>query len=453
MMVHAWTGYKKHAWGANELAPISGNPHSGIFSGTRIGLTIVDSLDTLYTMGLFEEVQLGKMWLKENLTSHLNVSVQVSVFEFNIRFVGGLLSMFALTNECEYRDLAVLCADKLLPAFETPHGIPVAHIDLKHGLNTRFTNFGNAILSEFGTLHLEFFYLSHITGEFKYRNLVENIREKVTKANVNGLYGNHFSINTAKYMSSNLAVSLGGAGDSFYEYLFKSYLQSGKTDTHALKLYFDAMEAIIKEGLLQTSGGGLRYFGMKHTGLSHNAQRRMEHLACFIGGVIGLSAEYSKNQTATLQLAEDIASTCHESYVRAASGIGPESFEFDTSKGDAVSAGGDSGYHMRPEVVETWFFLSRVTKDRKYREWCWDFIKALDKYCKVKDGYVGLHDVYLRRTDSKGEPLKEDVQQSYFMAETLKYLYLIYKDESLLSLDSWVFNTEAHPLPVLHPFL
>jgi len=73
MMVHAWTGYKKHAWGANELAPISGNPHSGIFSGTRIGLTIVDSLDTLYTMGLFEEVQLGKMWLKENLTSHLNV--------------------------------------------------------------------------------------------------------------------------------------------------------------------------------------------------------------------------------------------------------------------------------------------------------------------------------------------------------------------------------------------
>jgi len=57
--------------------------------------------------------------------------VQVSVFEFNIRFVGGLLSMFALTNECEYRDLAVLCADKLLPAFETPHGIPVAHIDLK----------------------------------------------------------------------------------------------------------------------------------------------------------------------------------------------------------------------------------------------------------------------------------------------------------------------------------
>lgn len=68
--------------------------------------------------------------------------------------------------------------------------------------------------------------------------------------------------------------------------------------------------------------------------------------------------------------------SCSISFV-VASGIGPESFEFDTSKGDAVSAGGDSGYHMRPEVVETWFFLSRVTKDRKYREWCWDFIKVL----------------------------------------------------------------------------
>lgn len=72
MMVHAWNGYKKYAWGANELAPLVKLPHDGVFGGTRMGLTIVDSLDTLWIMGLFDEVELGKQWLMANLTSTSN---------------------------------------------------------------------------------------------------------------------------------------------------------------------------------------------------------------------------------------------------------------------------------------------------------------------------------------------------------------------------------------------
>lgn len=70
------------------------------------------------------------------------------------------------------------------------------------------------------------------------------------------------------------------------------------------------------------------------------------------------------------------------------------------------------------------------------------YLQALEKNCRVEGGYTGIKDVY------QINPQQDDVQQSFFLAETLKYLYLIFSDDSLLPLDKWVFNTEAHPLPV-----
>lgn len=86
----------------------------------------------------------------------------------------------------------------------------------------------------------------------------------------------------------------------------------------------------------------------------------------------------------------------------------------------------------------------RLTKDRKYRDWAWDAVQALDQYCLVPDGegYSGIDNV------DATKPKQDDVQQSFFLAETLKYLYLIFSDDTLLPLDQWVFNTEAHPLPI-----
>lgn len=69
-------------------------------------------------------------------------------------------------------------------------------------------------------------------------------------------------------------------------------------------------------------------------------------------------------------------------------------------------------------------------------------MQALNKHCRTDGGFSGLRDVYQEK------PALDDVQQSFFLAETLKYLYLIFSEDDLLSLDKWVFNTEAHPLPV-----
>lgn len=101
-------------------------------------------------------------------------------------------------------------------------------------------------------------------------------------------------------------------------------------------------------------------------------------------------------------------------------------------------------YILRPEVIEGWFYLWRLTKDRKYRDWAWDAVLAIEKHCLVPGGagYSGINNV-----DSE-EPMQDDVQQSYFLAETLKYLYLIFSSDDLISFNQWVFNTEGHPLPI-----
>jgi len=122
--------------------------------------------------------------------------------------------------------------------------------------------------------------------------------------------------------------------------------------------------------------------------------------------------------------------------------LGPEAFRFSDAVEARALKQNERYYILRPETVESYFLMYRLTKDPKYREWGWEFVQALDNSCKVDGGYSGVRNVY------QVEGQKDDVQQSFFLAETLKYLYLLFSDESVISLDHWVFNTEAHPLPV-----
>uniref|UniRef100_A0A1B6GD22 alpha-1,2-Mannosidase n=1 Tax=Cuerna arida TaxID=1464854 RepID=A0A1B6GD22_9HEMI len=143
-----------------------------------------------------------------------------------------------------------------------------------------------------------------------------------------------------------------------------------------------------------------------------------------------------------MEVAEGITHTCHESYDRTDTKLGPEVFRFTRSQEAVGIYLGEQHYILRPEVVESYFYLWRVTKDPKYREWGWEAVQALQEHCWTPGGYSGIRNVY-----DKGSE-KDDVQQSFFLAETLKYLYLLFSDDSLISLDEWVFNTEAHPLPI-----
>ncbi|CAI9735996.1 mannosyl-oligosaccharide 1,2-alpha-mannosidase IA-like [Octopus vulgaris] len=438
MMKFAWDNYAKYAWGANELRPISKRSHSaGIFGSLSLGATIVDGLDTLYLMGLHEDYKKGRDWIATSFT--FDGSADLSVFETNIRFLGGFLSAYALTGDKMFKEKAIDVGNKLLPAFDTPTGIPQSMINLKTGgsHNWGWASGGCSILAEFGSIHLEFIYLSNITGNKIYEQKVMKIRETLQQLKrPQGLYPIYLNPRTGKWGQHHFSV--GAMGDSFYEYLLKTWLYTGKKDTVARQMYDEAVMHI-EATLLQTSKSGFKYLAEYKV---NRVEHKMDHLACFAGGMFALGAEGSSDPKKYIALGEEIARTCHESYNRSSTRLGPEAFRFEGHTEAKAMRQNEKYYILRPEVIETYFYMWRFTKNKKYREWGWDAVQALEAYCRTENGFSGIKDVYSQ------SPAQDDVQQSFFLAETLKYLYLLFSNDSLLPLDSWVFNTEAHPFPI-----
>ncbi|XP_004637646.1 mannosyl-oligosaccharide 1,2-alpha-mannosidase IC [Octodon degus] len=439
MMRFAWQSYRRYAMGRNELRPLTKDGYEGSMFGGLSGATIIDSLDTLYLMELKEEFQEAKAWVEESF--HLNVSGEASLFEVNIRYIGGLLSAYYLTGEEVFRIKAIKLGEKLLPAFNTPTGIPKGVVNFKSGSWGWATAGSSSILAEFGSLHLEFLHLTELSGNPIFAEKVRNIRKVLRKIDKPfGLYPNFLSPVSGNWVQHH--VSVGGLGDSFYEYLIKSWLMSAKTDMEAKNMYYEALEAI-ETYLLNVSPGGLTYIAEWRGGI---LDHKMGHLACFSGGMISLGAEDAKEEKRAhyQELAAQITRTCHESYARSDTKLGPEAFWFNSGREAVATQLSESYYILRPEVVESYMYLWRQTHDPTYREWGWDVVMALEKYCRTDAGFSGIQDVY------SSSPNHDNKQQSFFLAETLKYLYLLFSEDDTLSLEDWVFNTEAHPLPVNH---
>ncbi|XP_048348063.1 mannosyl-oligosaccharide 1,2-alpha-mannosidase IA [Sphaerodactylus townsendi] len=440
MMKHAWDNYKHYAWGLNELKPISKQGHSSNLFGNIQGATIVDALDTLYIMEMKDEFKEAKEWVEKNLD--FDVDAEVSVFEVNIRFVGGLLSAYYLSGEEVFRKKAVELGKKLLPAFNTPTGIPWALLNIKsrRGRNWPWASGGSSILAEFGTLHLEFMHLSYLSGNPVFAEKVMNIRRVLNQLDKpEGLYPNYLNPNSGQWGQHH--VSVGGLGDSFYEYLLKAWLMSDKTDEEGKQMYYDAVQSI-ETHLIRKSSSGLMYIAEWKGGL---LEHKMGHLTCFAGGmfVLGADGAPADKTERHIELGAEIARTCHESYDRTSMKLGPEAFRFDGGVEAIATRQNEKYYILRPEVIETYMYMWRFTHDPKYRQWGWEAVEALEKYCRLDGGYSGVRDVY------SSHQSHDDVQQSFFLSETLKYLYLLFSEDDLLPFEHWVFNTEAHPLPVL----
>uniref|UniRef100_H3B7W3 alpha-1,2-Mannosidase n=1 Tax=Latimeria chalumnae TaxID=7897 RepID=H3B7W3_LATCH len=441
MMKFAWDNYKRFAWGKNELRPLSKSGHIGNMFGGLRGATIVDAIDTLYIMGLENEFNEAKDWIERNFDLNL-VNGEASLFEVNIRYIGGLLSAYFLTGEEVFKTKAIELGEKLLPAFNTPTGIPRGVINLGTGVSWSWgwASAGSSILAEFGSLHLEFVQLSEVSGNPVFAEKVMNIRKVLKKIEKpHGLYPNFISPVSGNWVQHH--VSIGGLGDSFYEYLIKSWLMSGKTDDEAKLMYDEALEAI-EINLVKKSAGGLRYIAEWRGGI---LDHKMGHLACFSGGMIAIGAEGASEERKKkhMDLAADITHTCHESYALSDTKLGPEAFRFDGGTEAVATRISERYYILRPEVVESYMYMWRLTHNPKYRQWAWEVVQALEQHCRVETGFSGIRDVYTT------VPTYDNMQQSFFLAETLKYLFILFSEDDLLSLEEWVFNTEAHPLPVL----
>lgn len=432
-MLHAWTSYEKYAWGQDELQPQS---KSGVNSFGGLGATLIDSLDTLYIMGLDEQFQRAREWVVNSLD--FNKNYEASVFETTIRVVGGLLSAYDLSGDKVFLEKAKDIADRLLPAWNTPSGIPYNIINLAHGNphNPGWTG-GESILADSGTEQLEFIALSQRTGDPKYQQKVENVITELNKTfPEDGLLPIY--INPANGATSYSTITFGAMGDSFYEYLLKVWIQGNRTTTvnHYREMWERSMKGLLTL-VRRTTPSSFAYICEK-TGDS--LADKMDELACFAPGMLALgSSGYGPGDSEKfLSLAEELAWTCYNFYQSTPTKLAGENYFFHTGQDMSV---GTSWNILRPETVESLFYLWRLTGNKTYQEWGWNIFQAFEKNSRVESGYVGLKDV--------NTGVKDNMMQSFFLAETLKYLYLLFSPTSVIPLDEWVFNTEAHPLRIV----
>ena len=243
--------------------------------------------------------------------------------------------------------------------------------------------------------------------------------------------------------------SMGASSDSYYEYLLKMWIQGGKKDEvtacgwsylqRLRKMYNDAVDGFTKR-LFRRSPGGLLYCGEQYG--DGRFKQEMGHLTCFIGGMLALGVMHGVNpETADRDLAnaKALAYTCYQMYRSTPTGISAEGMFF-TEETPRVNSRAPYCI-LRPEALETMYYLNQITGDPIYREWGWLMWKGIDTYCRTTYGYAHLADV-------RKETSKEDRAESFLFAETLKYLYLLFKDEKIVDLTKQVYNTEAHPLKV-----
>ncbi|KAI8926321.1 glycoside hydrolase [Entophlyctis helioformis] len=426
MIKHAWDGYRQHAWGYDELNPLSKTGHNWTV-GSSLLFTPVDSMDTLWLAGLRAEFADAKRLVLSSLS--FDVDAEVNVFETTIRVLGGLLGAYEVDGDEKILEKAVQLADKLMAVFDTPTGIPKNLLNLASGRATA----GAVSLATAGTLQLEFQYLSDVTGIAKYANAALYAMEQLYKTPqvIHGLYHLHIEIQTTLKSALGQEYGIGAEGDSFYEYLLK--LAISTKDERYRQLYDDSADAS-DHWLAMGNDGEHAYLPNLKYG-RHDSS--FHHLTCFAGGMFALGAvsQPDGNSTRMFKTGEIVTKTCYDSYQAAPSRLGGE---WVGANSDGKLRIDSASYLLRPEVVESIFYMWRFTKDVKYRDWGWNIVQALDKQCKHAAGYAGIND----------QSRPHDRQESFFLAETLKYLYLLFAEDEALVLDKYVLNTEAHVLSI-----
>lgn len=437
---HAWEGYRKFAWGHDQLKPISG----GFSDWFDTGLTIVDSLDTAIIMGLKEEVAQATEWIRNSLT--FEKDRYVNLFETTIRTLGGLLSAYHLTGDTMFVEKAEDLAERLLGAFtSSKSNVPLSDVNLKtrKGRSPQWSS--ESSLSEVTSLQLEFRDLSRITGKRLYEEAAFKVSKHVHNigcADHDGLCFMFLNANTGQFRSGT-TITFGARADSYYEYLLKQWLQTGKTIDWLLSDYKTAMESMKTKLLRYSEPSKLGFVGELLAGDTYSP--KMDHLVCFLSGTLALGSRNGLPEE-HMSIAKDLGKACKAMYNNP-TGLGPEIAYYNMLPGvkeDLSIKPLDAHSLLRPEAIEAWFYLYRLTGDKTYQEWGWEAFTAIEKYARVKNGYSSVKSV-------KRIPVSyRDLMESFFLAETLKYLYLLFADDQkdLFPLDKWVFNTEAHPLPI-----
>ncbi|KAJ1911220.1 hypothetical protein H4219_006005 [Mycoemilia scoparia] len=460
-MKYAWDGYRQYAFDSDELLPLSGGG-SNEWGGWK--LTLLDSLDTLYIMELHDEFDEAKKQVADIDFTKSQSGPYTSFFEMTIRAVAGLLSAYEMSGDKLLLEKAQSVADVLFTAFDPKTQLPHRFFDV----NNRVVNPSSpATIADAGSCILEYAKLSQFTGNSTYFEKAKYVYDYIinAKTTIPGLYPSKLNASTGALYGP---ISFGAYADSFYEYMVKYYLLNDRKDDQYVAAYNRSIESMKTHMVGQSKvDSSLSYVGAMYyndNSGQYVLDGEYQHLTCFVPGMLALGHK-TLNRPQDLELAKKLMKTCYTMYSSTRTGLAAESIwfapvsenktakaiaeEYALSLNDYDAKHGFfrfyNSYVLRPEVVESLMLLYRITGDPIYQEWGWNIFSAIEEYTKTSIGYATYKDVM----DKNAAKNWVDQMSSFFLAETLKYLYLLFSPNDVISLDEYVFNTEAHPFRII----
>jgi mannosyl-oligosaccharide alpha-1,2-mannosidase len=334
---------------------------------------------------------------------------------------------------------------------------------------------------------MEFSRLSQITKDPKWYDAISRITnildEQQDKTQLPGMWPISVNAKNADF-TGDTAFTLGAMSDSVYEYLPKTYALLGGLNPVYKKLYKASMKTAIEHTMFRPMTPDNADILMSGVVRAENGamtlQPEFQHLVCFAGGMFALGGRMFEIEE-HVKVGRKLTDACVWSYKALPFGIMPEishhmacpnitGCEWDQQKWvDEVKRKSfseneedpmrnianqhlpfgfteinDRRYILRPEAIESVFILYRITGQQQWQAAAWDMFVAIQKYTQTELANAALSDI----TVTTGEPPKMDSMESFWMAETLKYFYLIFSEPNVISLDDYVFNTEAHPFKI-----
>lgn len=424
--VRSYASYKEFAWMKDELAPLTGTGKN-TFGGWAA--TLVDSLDTMWIMGLkddFAEASDAMAALDWASTE----DGAVNLFETTIRHLGGLLSAYELSREDALLQKAIELGEMLYVAFDTPNRMPGFWLNFQEAQDGKQVAGTHDPSASPTSLCLEFTRLSQLSGDPKFYDATDRVTrflERVQETTrMPGMWP--LAINFQQETADDVTFSLGALADSLYEYLPKMSALLGGIDPSYEAMYRRATEVIIENLLFRPMLPGkedILFAGDVHILWDKDDQKELtpesQHLTCFVGGMFALGGKiYGIEEH--VSIGERLARGCAWAYGAFPAGVMPEIFnmipcdsldgcEWDEARwereGDARLTKGfsnarDPRYILRPEAIESVFIMYRITGRAEWQDMAWEMFQSIMKATTTKYANAAIEDV------TAAEPVRID---------------------------------------------
>lgn len=413
-MIQAWSDYKEYAWGYDVLLPLSKKGFN--WYEESLGISPYDAYSTLKVMGLDEE---AKEIEEYALSMDWDKDVYVQVFEVNIRILGGLLAIYEYTKNPAVLEKVKDFGDRILPAFNSPTGLPYHSVNLRTGKTAgdKGKGPGNEInVAQAATYLFEFGILSYYTEDPIYYQTARKATKAIfeQKSEI-GLPGEQINVETGEWVGTPWHHLQAGC-DSYYEYMYKASLIF--PDPEIVEIWNYSIDRINK--YLVDDFKGRRYYTIVDMHTGEILKRSVSLYDAFFPAIQALSGDIEsaeKNQQSWDWLWDKY-------------GLLPTRYHYGKDTVEYANS------ELNPEIIESAYYLHQITGKEMYLDMVKKYWKDLNICCKTDGTFHSIQDVRSKA--------KKDYLATYFYAETLKYFYIAFAGKEVFDFDQHVFNTEAH---------